>query len=171
MDSDELKKVVGEIRKDYLLIPKGKIWTLIGGFLGVLTATGLICYGSAKAVLESTTAKQIEKELVELKAVAERQVQEITTMHQNYQLKLDTLSEFFGKVSILENNTAQLKSRTNNLEDRTVRLETNTVRLDGRYHIRIPGEGELVVRNGSRDNGAEMVFGRSRKESWQFVAD
>ena len=60
MDSGEFDKLVGQIRKDYLLIQKGKVWMILGGFIGVLAAAGLISYGSAKAVLASATAKQVE---------------------------------------------------------------------------------------------------------------
>lgn len=154
MDSDELNKIVGQIRKDYLLIRKGKIWMILGGFIGILTATGLISYGSAKAVLVSATAKQVEKEIYELKATAEKQVEEITVMRQTHEKQLDNLSSYEDRIGTMEDA-----------------FENRTVKTDKSYHIRIPGHGELVVRNGSRQNAAEIVFATGRKESWRFVPE
>ena len=154
MDSDELNKLVGQIRKDYLLIQKGKLWMILGGFIGVLAAAGLISYGSAKAVLASTTAKQVEKKLYELKSAAEKQVEEITAMHQMHQEQLDNLSSYEEKIRTIEDA-----------------FKNNTVMTNKSYHIRIPGHGELVVRNGSRQNATGIVFATARKEIWQFVPD
>jgi hypothetical protein len=153
-DSDELNKLVGQIRKDYLLIQKGKLWMIFGGFIGVLTAAGLISYGSAKAVLESATSKQVEKEISELKATAEKQVEEITAMRQTHKKQLDNLSSYEEKIRTIEDA-----------------FENRTVKTNEPYHIRIPGYGELVVRGGSRQNATGIVFATARKESWQFVPE
>jgi len=151
MNSDECDKLVGQIRKDYLLIQKGKVWMILGGFIGVLAAAGLISYGSAKAVLASATAKQVEAELYEMKDMAEKQVEEIEAMLQPYQKQLDNLSSYDDKIRTMEDA-----------------LKNRTVMTNKRYHITIPGNGELVARNGDYKNGNGIVFATSRKESWQF---
>lgn len=77
MDANGLNKVIEQIRRDYLLIAKGKLWMIFGGFIGALTAAGLISYGSAKAVLESSTTGQVETEIHELYEQAKSDVKEI----------------------------------------------------------------------------------------------
>ncbi len=154
MDSDELNNLVRQIRKDYLLIQKGKLWMILGGFIGILTATGLISYGSAKAVLESATAKRVEKEINELKATAEKQVEEITVMRQTHKKQLDNLLFYEEKIKAIEDE-----------------FENRTVKTNKSYHIRIPGHGEQVVRGGSRQNATGIVFATAREESWQFVPE
>ena len=154
MESDELNKIVGQIRKDYILIQKGKLWMIFGGFIGVLTAAGLISYGSAKAVLASATAKQVQNEINELKMTAEKQVEEITAIRQRHEIQLDNLSSYEKRISTIEDA-----------------FENRTVKTNKPYHIRIPDSGELVVRNGSRQNAAGIVFATSRKESWQFIPE
>ncbi|GAB6908569.1 hypothetical protein DESC_460145 [Desulfosarcina cetonica] len=153
MDSDELDKLVGQIRKDYVLIQKGKLWMIFGGFIGVLTAAGLISYGSAKAVLASATAKQVEQEITELKATAEKQVEEITDMHQTYKKQLDNLSSYEQRIETVE-----------------AAFENKTVKAGTPYYILGQGKkGYLVVRGKDYSNATPIVFATGRAEGWQFV--
>jgi hypothetical protein len=101
MDANGLNKVIEQIRKDYLLIAKGRLWSILGGFIGVVTAVGLISYGSAITALESSTAQKATEHIEQLKGDAESYVKEIADIRRMLGEPPGTILPF-GGVAVLD---------------------------------------------------------------------
>jgi hypothetical protein len=101
MDANGLNKVIEQIRKDYLLIAKGRLWSILGGFIGVVTAVGLISYGSAITALESSTAQKATEHIKQLKGDAESYVKEIADIRRTLGEPPGTILPF-GGVAVLD---------------------------------------------------------------------
>ena len=118
-----------KLTKQFILIPKGRLYHCIGGALAFVVVAFGITIGTVIQYLSSEPAEIARSRIEEIRKKVEK----------NY--------KGLGAGTFLKINTP--------------------------YHIQIPKKGELVVRGGSRKNGAQIVFAQhgARTEKWQFVPD
>lgn len=169
MDADELNKIVEQIRKDYLLIPKGKLWTILGGFIGILSAAGLITYESVKSELKSTTAARVQQEIQELKVKADEHVKYIEGKRQTYEGQLDSLSLYFDRTKNLAEEeipriNRELAKRVSYDEDIEIYNPELNLNIDVRWSKdKRPTDGTLLQVYSKLGNPAQTWRIRNKK--------
>ncbi|MBT1062587.1 hypothetical protein KJY73_03325 [Bowmanella sp. Y26] len=97
MESEEYKKLKEALGKEYVLITQGRLWSLFGGFLGVLVAVGFISFNSAKNALESSTAAKTIAELKDFHAKASRYTEEIEAYRNHNKEKIEKFELYFSE--------------------------------------------------------------------------
>ena len=102
MDENDYKELKENLSKEYVLIPKGKLWSLAGGFLGMLVAVGIISFGAAKSVLVSTTTAKTISDIKKMHTQASEYVGKIEDLFNDSKDKIEQLDRYFVKTNNLE---------------------------------------------------------------------
>ena len=77
--SEEQLQLINYLREHYFIFPRDYWKTVIGGAFAFLLAVGVISFGSAKSVLESSVAKTATEDISALHKDALRDTRDIAT--------------------------------------------------------------------------------------------